>query len=371
MRPITGPVAALGVRAALLGPALGMVLLLATEGAIAAQTSVVLHRTTVLDTDPLGIGGPALSLLVPEGWTVEGGPVWRHHYSNLATFEVRVSSPDGLLAVESFPLFPQVWQEGGIPFFDVGSNYLGNEVRPPIRDVGVFLGTLILPMYRGAFAPRIVARQPLPDVAAAYLSVSLPATEALAERVLTEQVVEGVPTLEEFTVVLTFTPNPFVPGAVLWTPALLFSIRAPADAFAEARPVLQAVATSAVLDLDWYAGYEYVVGLARRNGLEAIRAAGAASRIISDANVAISDAIIAGYQEQQATYDRVYDAVNQAVRGVETYDDPFAGGTLELPSGFAHAYASAEGDVILTDDPGFDPVRAFPQQTWETLTVER
>ncbi len=331
----------------------------------------VLHRVPVLDTDPLGIGGIALTVVAPEDWNVEGGPVWRHNYSNLATYEGRITSPDRLHGVEFFALYPQIWQEGGIPFFPEGSNYLGNDVRPPIRDVGVFLETLILPTYRGAFSPAVIERAPLPDVATAYLRDSLPGTEAVAERVLTEHFVDGERMLEEFTVVLTFTPNPALPGAVFWTPQQLFSIRAPADQFEAARPVLQAIATSPVPDRDWYVGYQYVLGLSIQNGLDAIRAAGAASRVTSEANAEITDLIASGYQERQLVNDRIYDAMSQTIRGVETYRDPWNGGTLELPNGFDYVYGSVEGNVILTNEPTFDPIQAFPEQTWDSLTTER
>lgn len=333
--------------------------------------ATVLHRRPVPDTDPLGIGGIALTVLAPDGWDVEGGPVWRHHYSNLATYEGRITSPDRYQGVEFFAIYPQIWQDGGIPFFPEGSNYLGNEVRPPIRDVGAFLETLILPAYRGAFSPAIIHREALPDVAAEYARNGLPGTEAVAERVLTEHFVDGERMLEEFTVVLTFTPNPGLPGAVFWTPQQLFSIRAPAGEFEAARPVLQAIATSPVVDRDWYTGYQYVLGLSIQNGLDAIRAAGAASRVVAQANAEITDLIAAGYQERQAANDRIFDAVSQTIRGVETYADPWEGGTLELPNGYDYVYGSAEGSVVLTNEPAFDPIQAFPEQTWESLTIDR
>jgi hypothetical protein len=341
------------------------------EQAVESGEATVLRRTTVFDTDPLGINGPALTMLVPDGWTVQGGPVWRHQYSNLATFEGVVASPDGFEAVQYFPTLPQIWQQGGIAFFPEGSIYLGNEVRPPIGDAAAFLEALVLPAYRGGVGPRIIAREPLPAVAAMYVQNSLAGTEVIAERILTEHVFNGVAILEEFTVVLSFTPNPAIPGALVWKPEQLFSVRAPASEFEEARPVLQAIATSPVVDRDWFAAYSYVVNLSIQNGFAAIRSAGEMSRIITEANQAISDTILESYNQTQAANDRIFDAVSQTIRGVETYTDPFEGGTIELPNEYSYAYASEEGNVILTNEPGFDPVRAFPAQTWETLTIQR
>ena len=217
----------------------------------------------------------------------------------------------------------------------------------------------------------MIGREALPEVAAVYLANSLAGTEVIAERVLTEHSFGGMPIWEEFTIVLSFTPNPFIPGSVLWRPEQLFSIRAPAAEFDEARPLLQAIGASPVVDLNWFAGYQFVLDLSIRNGLEAIRAAGQASRIIAEANAEITNTILETYQQTQATTDRVFEAWSQTIRCVETYADPFDGSTLELPNGFTYTYASAEGSVILSNEPNFDPVRAFPLETWETLELRR
>jgi hypothetical protein len=118
-------------------------------------------------------------------------------------------------------------------------------------------------------------------------------------------------------------------------------------------------------------GYEYVLGLSLQNGLDAIRAAGTASQIVAQTNAEIFDSIASGYQERQVVNDRIFDAVSQTIRGVETYADPWDGGTLELPNGYDYVYGSAEGSVILTNEPAFDPIQAFPEQTWESLVIDR
>lgn len=111
--------------------------------------------------------------------------------------------------------------------------------------------------------------------------------------------------------------------------------------------------------------------LSQQNGLEAIQAAGAASRIIADANAQISDTIMRGYEERQVITDGVSEQLSQSIRGVDTYTDPWDGGTLELPNGFEYVYASSEGSVIMTNEPGFDPIAAFPDETWDSAAVKR
>jgi hypothetical protein len=337
----------------------------------APAPSVVLHRTIVMDTDPAGIPGPALTLLAPEGWIVEGGPVWRPQFSNLVSVEGRVVSPDRRRGVEFFPLVPQIWMEGGITFFPPGTNYLGNEVGRPIRDARAYVESRVLPAHRGAFGARVIGTEALPEVAAAFAAAALPGTEVVAERVLTEHFVGGERMLEELTVVLTFTPNPYVPGAVLWGPQQLFSIRAPEAELEADRPLLTSIATSPIVDARWWAGYQVVLDMSLRNGLEAIRAAGRASEIIARSNADISEIITSGYRERQAATDRVFDEISLTVRGYDTYADPWAGDRVSLPIGYSYAYGSAEGSYILTDDPAFDPVQEYPEETWQMMLVDR
>jgi len=331
--------------------------------------AVVLERVQVEDRDPLGLGGVAGTLLVPVGWTVEGGPVWRHDRANLVTAEISVVSPDGLSRVEFLPIFSHTWQEAGILGFGVGANYLGSTVYPPITDPLRFLEDLVLPAYRAGLVYNVVNREPLPD-AAELVAQSIPGSTAVAERIRLEYPFDDVDLLEEFTVALQFVPNPFLSGATNWSAHTLVAVQAPDADFEATRPVLQAVSQSFQLNPEWYSGYQYVLSLAQQNGLAAIAAAGEASRIIAQANEDIFEIHRQAYENTQATNDRLAAEFDQLIRGVDTYVDPFDGGRLELPTGFSNVYGADDGTVILSNDPGFDPRRAFPLRIWEELETD-
>jgi hypothetical protein len=53
------------------------------------------------------------------------------------------------------------------------------------------------------------------------------------------------------------------------------------------------------------------------------------------------------FQSRGRAPDRIFDAVSQTIRGVETCADPWDGGTLELPNGCHYVYGSAGGSVVL------------------------
>jgi hypothetical protein len=60
-----------------------------------------------------------------------------------------------------------------------------------------------------------------------------------------------------------------------------------------------------------------------------------------------------------AASDRAQRERIEAIRGVETYNDPIAGGTVQLDNTFNHAWRVAGSEsYLLTKDPNFDP-RAF------------
>ena len=127
-----------------------------------------------------------------------------------------------------------------------------------------------------------------------------------------------------------------------------------------------------MVNLDWFAGYSYVLDLSVRNGLEAIRAAGEASRIISQTNAEINDIVMDTYNQTQASNDRIHEAWTQTTSGVETYSDPFDGsGTFELSNEYNYVYGFEDGKVILTNEPGFDPVQAFLGEVFELFEVKR
>src|SRR5205823_13638492 len=102
----------------------------------AAAAPLRLKKYTV--NDPM-MGCDACTLLVPEGWKVEGGVAWQMEYANLATGKMRIFDPQSAAALQVLPTIPYTWDSNGIPFFPPGSNYIGMEVRPPPRDVKQFV----------------------------------------------------------------------------------------------------------------------------------------------------------------------------------------------------------------------------------------
>jgi hypothetical protein len=52
---------------------------------------------------------------------------------------------------------------------------------------------------------------------------------------------------------------------------------------------------------------------------------------------------------------------SEAIRGVETYDDPYYGGTVELDNTYNNAWQLNDGTNVLTNDEDFNPYATFGQ----------
>ncbi|MQX38228.1 hypothetical protein [Roseospira navarrensis] len=91
--------------------------------------------------------------------------------------------------------------------------------------------------------------------------------------------------------------------------------------------------------------------LNRQNTRHASRMA----QITSQTNSEISDMIHQGYRDRAAISDRGQRERVEAIRGVETYDDPINGGTVQLDNTYRHAWQLRDGTYVLTDDAFFNP----------------
>ena len=53
---------------------------------------------------------------------------------------------------------------------------------------------------------------------------------------------------------------------------------------------------------------------------------------------------------------------SEAIRGVETYNDPYYGGTVQLDSSYEYAWQLNDGTYVLTNDASFEPYAATSQE---------
>lgn len=313
-----------------------------------------LHKVSIFDP---AANGEAFTFLVPTGWDWSGDVVWRHDLSTLASATFSASDPNNARAVEVFPTVPFTWQEGGVPFFPVGTVYLGNQVQPPIFEPSQFVSQMVLPTFRSQFNPQIIEWEELPDVSAEVArNVQEEGFNKVVRsgRVRVEYFLGETLVHEDFFVSLVFTQSPLTP-ITLWSPERLYSFRAEAGQLDDASSLMHTVVFSTQVNRRWLNEYLQVVDLWHRGQLQAIQSAGELSRYIAQVNDEILDITNETFERQQVVQDRLSREWSETIRGVDSYQDPFLEDSIELPSGFDDVWASANGEYILSNNALFDP----------------
>lgn len=332
----------------------------AAEEAAAGDAGQALRMVRLEVRDPQINNDVAFDMLVAKGWTSEGGILWRHDCSELASVAMKLVSPDGTCSIEVFPNQMFTWTEGGMPFFPQGSNYMGNEVQPPLLDMRQFVQQVILPRFRGAVAgqARIAKIERLDDVAKTILANIQEqgiVKEAQAARVRVEYDEGDRPVEEDIYCVLLHSTAPAMPGWHLWSTERVYGFRAPRGQLDAQTPLMQAMVQSVRLNLGWYNKVMQVYAIRNQGIQQSIEDAGRLSRHISQVNDEILEMNRQAYENQQASQDRVARQFDNYIRGVEEYQNPIEEKAVQLPSGYNQAWVSGSGEYILSNDPGFNP----------------
>ncbi len=78
------------------------------------------------------------------------------------------------------------------------------------------------------------------------------------------------------------------------------------------------------------------------------------------------DANMRNWEATQQSQDRIHTSFIKTIREVETYRD--ATGTIELGSGYNHAWSRSDGSsFIMSDNPNFDPSSVYQDQRWQEM----
>lgn len=321
---------------------------------------------------------PAARALVPAGWKPEGGVRWNQGMpgcADPATFAWSAASPDGLSRIELFPT--ELWQ---------ASTFGGSQCQyAPFQDVRSYLTAYVQRRYPGAQPVDYRSREDFLDLQQPWLDMKLQMVNAAGlgmrawadagELTYTHREngveIDGVVSASA-TFYSTSTPNPL--GGYLMSltaqTTSTFGARAPKGQFD--LKTMEAIRKSVKPDAEW--AQKYFEFLNRLGGIQtqgvkdraAIIVAGGAALTASTiaANKAAGERAVKNsyadpmpaWRDQQNSEDRMQRERIEGVRGVETYDDPVYGGTVQLDATYDHAWRVNNADsYILTNDPNFNP----------------
>lgn len=329
-----------------------------TEPAKAKGHYLQFEKASVMDRPDM-IGGEVVSMLIPSGWQIEGGMVWRANPATPAALAARVFNPAGAEQIEFFPAQSYSWG-GMLPYtgFPEGSMYLGNEVRPPVSDPFQYIQNYILPRLRSDRSCRIVASENLPELAEAVRRANPDqggmSAQVGAGKLRVEYEQNGVLCEEDIYCALIVVP---IPGGnmAIWTTDYMCGMRAEKGRLDEVeKQYFNTIVRSFQINPQWFNRYIQLVQALIQQQNRQVQQAGELSRIISRTHAEISDMNMRAYEERQASYDRINENFSRTMRGVDVYNDP-DGTRVELPSGYGNAWRGPNGQYIVTESPGFNP----------------
>jgi hypothetical protein len=323
--------------------------------------------------DNAGFGQPmtAATTLIPAGWQAQGGVSWQANNAgcgkNTPHFEWQAVSPDGISAVTILP--EESWSGNNLAFAG------GQQVCPNlwIQSVKEYITTWA--QYNRPNArildyrerPDEVAQlnQQLQQLQAQGIAVQGVETRNWAEagQVLLAYEYQGVEVRELLGIGVTFyltrmagvMPGEIrefliinaMPGYAMRAPAGQLDIKVAEMLRKSARPNPQWLALMA----------QHNAKMSQIN----IKGARDRSRIITQTGEEIRQIQNESWRNQNASQDRMQRETIESIRGVETYNDPYHGGTVELDNSYKHAWQLNDGSYVLSDDPSFEPYTATGQ----------
>ncbi|MHB8635749.1 MAG: hypothetical protein ACYC96_04675 [Fimbriimonadaceae bacterium] len=154
-----------------------------------------------------------------------------------------------------------------------------------------------------------------------------------------------------------------------WRITETLAVTAPANKMDEAMKVVGIVLASSRLDPHFFNTVLQAQKIISDNFYRQQRQIGQISRIISQTNDEISDTIMRSYDIGQAAEDKEISGFDDYIRGVDKYRGAEA--PVDLPSGYAHAWADGNGHYIVTDQHGYDPNVGSDGGTWSELQKAR
>jgi hypothetical protein len=95
---------------------------------------------------------------------------------------------------------------------------------------------------------------------------------------------------------------------------------------------------------------------AKISGIQ-IQGARERSRIIAQTGEEIRQMQADSWRQYNDSSDRMAREASEAIRGVETYNDPYYGGTVQLDNTYEHAWQLNDGSYVLSHDSFFEPYK--------------
>lgn len=380
--------------------------------ALAAEEATRLARHEIRDPGMDNI--VSHTLLVPAGWTLEGGVVWTpglkpfvHNQFGVVSGEGReIWFLSGLLSsyVELPPATQQFMRMQGQALPPPGTPQGDGSLwqRPP-RDAADYVVSQLLPQGRpGASNVRVREVERLPDFERAVWASLDPGVRAMTQSGQVDPMT-GVRSEQTFTIsrvslsyrdgaqdyredfivslMLTQIIAPDWSGVqggpqvtYVWHATPFVAARAPADRYAATEALFVTIAGSLTTTPEWQTRIDALQAeLARiehQGRMASIEEFGRRQRQIAQTNQEISDMQMSSWRERQDSNARMSRSFSNATLGVDDYRNP-DGTQISLPSQYRNVFTDSHGNYMMSDDPHFDPNRLDQRGGWQQIEPAR
>lgn len=350
-------------------------LLLPAHGA-AAASNPELRLTRHVVSDPSSGGMTAMVVVTPPDWRFSGQAEWD---AQSITYPGRVGflaeGPTDGAQVRYFPLESYTYVTGR----PVGQRMNGSTMLPAMS-AEQYLRTLFQNA-RPQAANVTVNQMTRPDW---LMGLLRPQVEA-AQRNIQQAGMQGQSSGDAAEMAVTYTENgqrweerlyvailydsivlntQMRPTFTGWTTTGVLSKRAFAGAYQKHQAAFEIIEKNATIEPEWFTAMALVgQQLIKRQQYEIQRGWQAAQDMIA-AKRQINESVQEVIRERQESADRIHSMRMDSLMGIDRYES--SAGNLALPSGYNHTWERRNGDIVMTDNPLFDPNNQNPGE-WNKI----
>lgn len=362
-----------------------------------AQNYTLFQRVRLMDKVGFNTPVEAYSLLIPKGWSSDGGIIWNGPGSNCAgTYrQMKATSADGKYTFAMLPdaLFnwssdPQMQQ------FNQGQRGSSMCSYAPPMNAETYLRNVFARELGGAKVVSVEANNSvvehmrqsnskvlseLQQYGAGQMSFDQTAVNAVVKW---NDGSEGLITLG-VTILITQVPNAYTGGSsqIFTTQVTQRSVfkypAAQADQADQAKRIYTMIMSSVRTNPGWNDAVNnfwkqtrqqsHIVHLGKIKAMdEQTRRIGEQAIRNGQQRLASMDTENRAWEQRQASNDRMHTEFIKTIREVENFRDE--NGKWEMSAHYNHAWSRGDGNnFLMTNDPNFNPASVFQDQNWKQM----
>jgi hypothetical protein len=316
----------------------------------------------------------ACTMLVPDGWAVEGQVKWSRGDSIYPQKMIQVKSPDGLQKVSFVPGMNFTYSEtdpawlAQIQQLGVPHQLKERDGTPPPQDLGEWLASYVSQTNPSVGNAKVVRQErDLPKEEA--IKKAFPGLNAGGDSKIMvlgfeyDDAETGRRMRDETSATIIVLPP--IEGHPtryqMWSLYIHGIVTAPADRFEQSRPLLYAVADTLRDTPQWWNAVQQTLAqisaMRHRANMDQIAAWGAAMRKAGETYSQMSDDAFASWKRRDASNDEVQRKSINAINETEDYklppNDPY-GAEVKLPSLYENVYRPTDGDYFILTNKTLD-----------------